>query len=104
MRSAFALGMMALAMAIPLCAQQGQQDAKKARAVIPPLVFLSGSATIKPLDPHAKVFSSGIAIELPPMAVPSASTTTELPVPHAKVFSSGIVIELPDFARVPAAK
>lgn len=74
MRSTFTLGLMALAMGIPLCAQQGQQDAKKARDVIPPLVFMSGL------------------------------TTTKLPDPHAKVFSSGLVIKLPDFAPVAAAK
>jgi len=104
MRSALALGLTALAMGIPLCAQQGQQDAKKAPAVIPPLVFLSESTTTNLPDPVAKGFSSGLVVKLPPMFVLSASTTTKIPNSHAKVFSSGLVVKLPDFAPAATAK
>lgn len=104
MRSAFAFGLMALAMGIPLCAQHGQQDANKTLAVIPPLVFVSEPTTTTFLDHHAEAFSSGIAIKLPPMVVLSGSTTTTLPYPHAKTFSSGILMKLPDFAPVAVAK
>lgn len=104
MRSAFALGLTVLAMGIPLCAQQGQQDARKAGAMIPPLVFLSGSTTTNLPDSNAKVFSSGLLVKLPPLAVLSASTVAKIPDLHAKAFSSGLVLKLPDFAPAAATK
>src|ERR1700747_2058507 len=97
MRSLFALGLMALATGIPLCAQQDQQEARKAAAVKPPMIEFSAPTT--PLTPTTKTFSSGLVLRVPAMVVPSSSTTSLAP--KAKTFSSGLVFRVPSLAPQP---
>ncbi len=96
MRSAFALGVLALGMGIPLCAQEGQSDATKTRAAIAPLVFQSESTTTTLPDSNARAFSSGFVVKLPAMDPPAGSATAALPRPHVKTYSSGFEVKLPD--------
>jgi hypothetical protein len=121
MRFISALGLMTLALNIPICAEQNHQDKDRTTSsgqvmTFPPLLFTAQAVTTKP---NANVISSGMvakvpqffpvatttrpnanavsrAVKVPQLVFNSGSTLAKRPGYDAKV-SSGFVIELPNF-------